>query len=67
MNLFIACGLKVLITVVPGVSPMNDFDYKNLETAINRCAVHYPHSPCVKSFKKVGEQNYEVICSEETP
>jgi len=65
VNLFIACGLKVLITVAPGVPPMNDIDYKNLETALNRCSVHYPKSPCVRSFKKIGVQNYEVVCSQE--
>lgn len=65
MNLFISCGMQVLILVSPGVKPMNDFDYAQIPTAMDRCVVHFPQSPCLKKFTKVGEREYEARCGKE--
>jgi len=38
------------------------FDKQTLARAKKRCAELYPRSPCVKIFRKIAKQDYQVIC-----
>lgn len=66
MKLIAHCTMKVLMLVAPGVAPMNEFDYRSVESAMHRCVQFFPKSPCLKQFKKTGEREYEVICTKES-
>jgi hypothetical protein len=43
--------------------PWNDYDYQILAQAKKRCPEIWSDSPCVKLFKKFGENQYSVVCS----
>lgn len=42
--------------------PWNADDLRILEHAKKNCASKYPHSPCMKVFRKVNILTYHVIC-----
>ena len=42
----------------------NDYDRSVLKQVQKRCGELYNDSPCVKLFRKFGEQDYSVICGE---
>lgn len=42
--------------------PWNDYDRKTFKHASKRCGELYTNSPCVKLFRKWGEQDYSVLC-----
>jgi hypothetical protein len=40
----------------------NDMDKKTLISAQERCAVHFPEAPCLRTLTKVEENGYRAIC-----
>lgn len=56
------CLIAVKISVAPGVQQMDYFDVKQMEFATYRCIVHYPKSPCLVNFTKIGYHEYRATC-----
>jgi hypothetical protein len=40
----------------------NKIDNRNLKSAVSRCPVKYPNSPCLVKFIKIGYNEYQAIC-----
>ena len=59
----IACPVPNVV-VLKGAPEWDDrTDRPNLKTAIRRCAEKFPNSPCLKTFTKIGFQDYTAICA----
>lgn len=57
------CLMATIISVAPGVLPMNNTnDLRALNRAKIGCGEFYPKSPCLKKFTKVKEHGYEGVC-----
>lgn len=63
MNLL--CAVTIILNLT--TFEWNDFDSKTLRRAKHVCATNerYADTPCLKEFRKVGERDYQAICSEE--
>jgi hypothetical protein len=46
--------------------PFNEVDRKNMNIAKKRCIVHFPKSPCLVRFYKLGYQSYHATCVAKT-
>ena len=54
------------VTIINHTNVWNEADANTLKRCSDRCVLHYPDAPCLKTFVKYKENSYAAVCGEES-